>query len=188
MSEKQRMLQGESYDPLDRELVLARRRARDLTEAFRLAESGKERNRLLKQLLGPPLERVWIEPPFQCDYGTQIHVGRNVFINFNCVILDSAAVTLGDNVFIGPGVHIYTAVHPLAAVERRSGQESAKPVSVGNDVWIGGGAIILPGVSIGTGSVIGAGSVVTRAVPANVVAAGNPCKVIRTLDAGSDSV
>lgn len=185
MSEKQRMLQGESYDPLDRELVLARRRARELTEAFNRATTGKERSKLLRQLLGSPVERVWIEPPFQCDYGSHIHMGREVFMNFNCVILDSASVTLGDHVFVGPGVHIYTAVHPIDAVERRSGKESAKPVSIGNDVWIGGGAIILPGVSIGAGTVIGAGSVVTRSVPANVVAAGNPCRIVRALEADS---
>lgn len=183
MTEKQRMLQGEHYNPLDRELVMARRRARALTEKFNRSETGRERKELLKELFGAPLHRVFIEPPFQCDYGTHIRFGSNVFLNFNCVILDPAPVTFGSNVFLGPGVHIYTATHPLDAAERRTGQESAKPVSIGDDVWIGGGVIVLPGASIGCGAVIGAGSVVTGAIPAGVVAAGNPCRVIRSLQA-----
>lgn len=181
MTEKQRMLQGESYDPLDRELVAARRQARTLIDSYNRSTTARERKQILGQLLGRAAKRLWIEAPFQCDYGAHIRFGNNVFLNFNCVILDAAPVTVGDHVFMGPGVQIYTATHPLNAAERRSGHESAKPVSIGNDVWIGGGAIILPGVSIGTASVIGAGSVVTRSIPAGVLAAGNPCKVIRTL-------
>lgn len=181
MSEKQRMLQGESYNPLDRELVIARKQARSLTESFNCASTGKERKQLLAQLVGAPLRRVFIEPPFQCDYGIHLHLGSEVFINFGCVILDCAPVTIGNHVFIGPGVHIYTAAHPLDAGERRSGRESARPVTIGNDVWIGGGVIVLAGVSIGLGAVIGAGSVVTRSIPAGVLAAGNPCRVIRAL-------
>lgn len=181
MTEKQRMLQGESYNPLDQELVTARRQAHALIDSFNRSTTSRERKQILEQLLGRPAKKLWIESPFQCDYGTHIQFGRNVFLNFNCVILDAALVTLGDHVFLGPGVQIYTATHPLDATERRSGRESAKPVTVGNDVWIGGGAILLPGVSIGATSVIGAGSVVTRSIPAGVLAAGNPCRVIRPL-------
>jgi maltose O-acetyltransferase len=183
MTERQRMLQGENYNPLDRELVVARRQARTLTDMFNRSTTGKERQRILGQLFAAPVHRVWIEPPFYCDYGAHIHFGSDVFLNFNCVILDPAPVNIGNNVFFGPGVQIYTATHPLDAAERRSGVESALPVTIGNDVWIGGGAIILPGVSIGFGAVIGAGSVVTRSIPAGVLAAGNPCRVIREIAA-----
>lgn len=183
MTEKQRMLQGESYNPLDRELVLARRDARILSDLFNAAGTGKERKKLLGQLIGGPLNRVFIESPFRCDYGTNIHFGSGVFLNFGCVILDPAAVTIGDNVFFGPGVHVYTATHSLDALERRTGRESARPVTIGNDVWIGGGAIVLPGVSIGAETVIGAGSVVTRSIPGGVLAAGNPCRIVRNLQA-----
>lgn len=183
MTEKQRMLQGESYNPLDQELALARHRARTLTDMFNTATKGKERQRLLGELFGAPIRKVWIEPPFRCDYGNHIVLGSDVFLNFDCVILDPAPVTIGNNVFFGPGVHVYTATHPLDPAERRTGLETALPVTIGNDVWIGGGAIILPGVSIGFGAVIGAGSVVTKSVPAGVLAAGNPCRVIRTIAA-----
>lgn len=187
MIERQRMLQGESYDPLDRALVAARREARRLVDAFNLSATGKERRQILKQLFAAPIHRVWIEPPFFCDYGAHIRFGRDVFLNFNCVILDPAPVTIGNNVFLGPGVHVYTANHPLDAIERRSGQESALPVTIGDDVWVGGGAILLPGVSIGSGTVVGAGSVVTRSLPAGVLAAGNPCRVIREITPSGES-
>lgn len=126
-------------------------------------------------------EGVWIEPPFHCDYGSNIILGDKVYFNFNCVILDCAAVTIGSNVCFGPAVQIYTATHPLNAIERRAGLEFAKSIEIADDVWIGGGAIICPGVRIGARSVIGAGSVVTRDVPADVIAAGNPCRALRTL-------
>jgi maltose O-acetyltransferase len=136
---------------------------------------------LLGELLGGVGKSVEIEPPFFCDYGSNIYLGENFYANFNCVILDPAEVRIGDNVFLGPGVHLYTAYHPLDPTERNSGYESAKPIWIGNSVWIGGGAIIQPGVRIGENVTIGAGSVVTRDIPSNVVAAGVPCRVIREL-------
>ena len=123
-----------------------------------------------------------IEPPFHCDYGSNIFLGDNVYFNFNCIILDPAKVEIGDNVLVGPAVQIYTATHPISVTERKTMLESAKPIRIASDVWIGGGAIICPGVQIGRGSVIGAGGVVTRNVPAGVVAAGNPCRVIRKIE------
>ncbi len=122
-----------------------------------------------------------IEPPFFCDYGTNITLGKKVFMNFNCVVLDVAPVQIGDFVLLGPAVQIYTATHPLQAAQRRLGLESGKKIIIGPDVWIGGGAIICPGVSIGARSVIGAGSVITKDIPEDVFAAGNPCQVRRPL-------
>jgi maltose O-acetyltransferase len=122
-----------------------------------------------------------IEPPFQCEYGCNISLGEQVFFNFNCVVLDVAPVRIGARVLIGPGVQIYTATHPLSAEQRKAGLEAGRRIDIGDDVWIGGGAILCPGVRIGSGSVIGAGSVVTRDLPHGVLAAGNPCRVIREI-------
>ena len=137
------------------------------------------RRRILLDLFGRGGDSVWMQPPFYCDYGTNILLGQRVFFNFNCVVLDCAAVTIGANVLLGPAVQIYAATHPTDPSMRRSGRELALPVAIGDDVWIGGGAIICPGVTIGSSSTIGAGSVVTRDIPAGVIAAGNPCRVIR---------
>jgi maltose O-acetyltransferase len=179
--EKDKMLSGELYDPLDSQLASERRRARLLLKA--LNDSGDaqqgERARIIKELFGAVGDGVWIEPPFYCDYGSNITLGGKVFFNFNCVILDVAPVLIGSNVLFGPVAQLYTATHPLSAAERRTGREFAKPVEVGDDVWVGGGAIICPGVRIGARSVIGAGSVVTKDIPEGVFAAGNPCRVIR---------
>jgi maltose O-acetyltransferase len=182
-SQKEKMLAGELYDPLDPELTRERQRARELCRELNASAPGnvEERMRLITALLGT-LSDVWIEPPFYCDYGSNITVGRKVFFNFNCVVLDVMAVTIGHQTLFGPAVQIYTAMHPIKADERRSGLESAKPVAIGNDVWVGGAAIICPGVTIGDRAVIGAGSVVTRDVPADSFAAGNPCRVIRPLN------
>jgi len=184
-TEKEKMLAGELYDAQDAELVVGRQRARELCR--RLNDSTERqaalRKRILEELFGEPTN-VWIEPPFQCDYGTNISLGKNVYFNFNCVVLDVAQVSIGNHVLFGPGVQIYAATHPLEAAVRRSGLESGKPVIIGSDVWVGGGAIICPGVTIGDGAVIGAGSVVTSDVAAGVLAAGNPCRVIRELDGG----
>jgi len=181
-SEKDKMLAGELYDPLDPLLIQERQQCRDLCK--RLNDSSEdqqeERRRILTELLGYPND-VWIQPPFFCDYGYNIALGSKVFFNFNCVVLDVMRVEVGSNVLFGPSVQIYTATHPLRADERRTWREFAKPISIGSDVWVGGGAIICPGVTIGDRSVIGAGSVVTRAIPADVFAAGNPCRVIRPL-------
>lgn len=183
-SEREKMLAGELYDPLDRELVAARRRARDLCQALQATREADEaeRRRLLGELFAAGGDEVWLQPPFYCDYGANIRLGRKCFFNFNCVVLDVAAVTLGDHVLVGPAVQIYAATHPLDPALRRQ-QEFGRPVTIGSDVWIGGGAIICPGVTIGPRAVIGAGSVVTRDIPAGVLAAGNPCRVIRKLDA-----
>ena len=182
-TEKQKMLAGELYSAADPELVAERKRARRLTRLYNQTteEETAEREELLRELLGSVGGRIEIEPPFRCDYGSNIDAWDGVYMNFDCVILDCAPVRIGENVACGPGVHIYAATHPLEAEERIKGPELAKPVTIGNNVWIGGGAIISPGVSIGDNSTIGAGSVVTRDIPANVFAAGNPCRVIREL-------
>ena len=183
MTEREKMLAGELYDPLDPELVAARVRARDLCQdlnATREADAA-ERRRILCDLFGAGGESAWMQPPFYCDYGTNIALGERVFFNFNCVVLDVCRVRIGSFTLFGPAVQIYTATHPLEAKLRRT-RELGKPVEIGGDVWVGGGAIILPGVHIGSNAVIGAGSVVTRDIPAAVFAAGNPCRVIRALD------
>ncbi len=182
-SEKEKMLTGQPYDPLVPELVQARERCRDLCwelNATREVEQERRR-RILKELFGAGGETVWMQPPFFCDYGFNIRLGERVFFNFNCVVLDVCPVTVGDFTLFGPAVQIYTATHPMDAALRRK-QEFGKPIEVGPDVWVGGGAIICPGVRIGSRTVIGAGSVVTRDVPDGVLAAGNPCRVVRALE------
>ena len=181
-SERDKMLAGEMYDPLDAELVEARTRARDLCAALNATRDrdDDERRRILRQLFGAGGESVWMQPPFYCDYGANIELGERVFFNFNCVVLDVCRVRVGSFSLFGPAVQIYTPMHPFDA-ERRRREEFGKPVEIGSDVWVGGGAIILPGVHIGSRAVIGAGSVVTRDVPEGTFAAGNPCRVIREI-------
>jgi maltose O-acetyltransferase len=182
MTEREKMIRGELYNPLDAELVASRMRARDLCQrlnATREAEEHERRN-ILRELFGRGGDTVWMQPPFFCDYGSNIECGERVFFNFNCVVLDVCKVSIGDFTLFGPAVQIYTPMHPLDAKLRRE-QEFGKPVEIGSDVWVGGGAIILPGVRIGAKSVIGAGSVVTRDIPERVFAAGNPCRVIREI-------
>jgi maltose O-acetyltransferase len=181
-TEKEKMLAGELYDPLDAELVRARERARDLCHDLNATrESDQEARRaILTALFGTGGESVWMQPPFFCDYGSNILLGERVFFNFNCVVLDVCLVKIGDFTLFGPSVQIYTATHPMNAELRRK-QEFAKPIEISSDVWVGGGAIICPGVKIGSKSVIGAGSVVTRDIPAGVFAAGNPCRVLREI-------
>lgn len=182
-SEKDKMLAGDPYRASDAELVAARLRARKLCQQLSAlpadAPAGEQRA-LLALLLGYATD-AYVTAPFSCDYGTNIRLGANVYFNFGCIVLDCAPVSIGSNALFGPAVQIYTALHPLSAADRRAGWESAKPVGIGEDVWVGGGAIICPGVTIGDRSVIGAGSVVTRDVPADVFAAGNPCRVVRAL-------
>lgn len=179
-SEREKMLSGELYDPFDLELRLARDRARDLCKALNATHDAEqeERRRLVRELFGAGGESVWMQPPFYCDYGTNIRLGERVFFNFNCVVLDVCEVRIGDYTLFGPAVQVYTATHPMNATLRRK-QEFAKPIEIGSDVWIGGAAVICPGVTIGSRAVIGAGSVVTRDIPEAVFAAGNPCRVIR---------
>jgi maltose O-acetyltransferase len=181
-SERQKMFAGEMYDPLDAELVAARERARDLCQALNATREGQsqERRRLLVELFGRGGDTVWMQPPFYCDYGSNIELGERVFFNFNCIVLDVCPVRIGSFSLFGPAVQIYTPMHPFNADLRRQ-WEFGKPVDIGSDVWVGGGAIILPGVRIGSKAVIGAGSVVTRDVPEGMFAAGNPCRVIREI-------
>jgi maltose O-acetyltransferase len=173
------MLAGQLYRAGDPELVAERAHAERLLRSLNMLPEQSERRRLLDELLGSMGERVEIRPPFFCDYGFNIHIGADSFLNFNCVILDTVAVTIGDRVQIGSAVQILAADHPLDPETRRTGVESGRPVVIEDDVWIGAGAILVPGVTIGSGSVIGAGSVVTRDIPAGVVAVGNPCRVLR---------
>lgn len=181
-SEREKMLAGELYDPLDPELAQARVRARDLLQDLNATREAQEteRRRILQDLFAAGGDTVWMQPPFYCDYGSHITLGKKCFFNFNCVVLDVCRVEIGDHTLFGPAVQIYTAMHPLDAELRRT-QEFGKPVRIGSDVWVGGGAIICPGVTIGSRTVIGAGSVVTRDIPDGVFAAGNPCRVIRAL-------
>jgi len=181
-SERDKMLAGELYDPLDPELVKARERAHDLCRVLNATREADhaERRRILEELFAAGGDSLWIEPPFYCDYGSNIRLGYKCFFNFNCVVLDVCPVTIGDHSLFGPGVQIYTALHPMDAELRRT-QEFARPIEIGSDVWVGGGAILCAGVSVGSRSVIGAGSVVTRSIPAGVFAAGNPCRVIRSV-------
>lgn len=181
-SETEKMLAGELYDPLEPELVRARDRARDLCQDLNATREKDQdaRRRILTELFGKGGDSVWMQPPFYCDYGSNILLGEKVFFNFNCVVLDVCRVTVGDFTMFGPAVQIYTATHPMNAELRRK-QEFAKPITIESDVWVGGGAIICPGVTIGAKTVIGAGSVVTRDIPAGVFAAGNPCRVIREI-------
>lgn len=183
-TEKQKMLAGELYNALDAQLVKERGRSRDLLRALNDTFAGDESLRaiLISDLFDAVGKDVWIEPPFYCDYGSNITLGDNVYFNFNCIILDPAPVVIGSNVLFGPNVQIYTAVHPVAHLERQTGLEFALAIEIGSDVWMGGGAVVNPGVKIGARSVIGAGSVVTKDIPGDVFAAGNPCRVIRALD------
>lgn len=177
------MLCGEFYDATDQELVSDRVRARRLCHRLNtLAPSdlANQQQALLAALFSAETD-VYVTPPFFCDYGYNIKLGARVYFNFNCVVLDVAAVTIGSNTLFGPAAQIYAALHPMGAAQRRSGLEYGRPVAIGDNVWVGGGAIICAGTSIGKGAVIGAGSVVTRDIPSNVFAAGNPCRVIRKI-------
>jgi len=181
-TERQKMLSGELYDPLDPELVAGRDRARDLCQTLNATRESEQqvRRQILGELFGKGGDSVWMQPPFYCDYGSNIELGTRVFFNFNCIVLDVCLVKIGDYTLFGPAVQILTPMHPLDAALRRV-QEFGKPVEIGSDVWVGGGALILPGVRIGSRAVIGAGSVVTRDIPDGVFAAGNPCRVIREI-------
>jgi|SRR5690606_12323897 len=182
-TEKDKMLAGELYDPLDQQLVDERLNTRLLIKALNDTREDEvdERKRVLKELIPGAAPDLWLQPPFYCDYGSNMKIGERVFFNFNCVVLDVTWVTIGSRTMFGPNVQIYTATHPLNHKERSSGLEYAKPIVIGEDVWVGGSAVICPGVTIGDRSVIGAGSIVTKDIPADVFAAGNPCKVIRAL-------
>lgn len=181
-TEKEKMLSGELYIAADPQLVNERLNARRLTRLFNQSLETEDalRAELLRQLLGSCGKNLYIEPPFRCDYGYNIHVGENFYANFDCVFLDVCEIRIGDNCFMGPGVHLYTATHPIDPIERTSGAEYGIPISIGHNVWIGGRAILNPGVSIGDNVVIASGAVVTKSVPANVVVGGNPAKIIKS--------
>lgn len=182
-SQRERMLAGDLYIADDPELAAESLRAMKLTAEFNLTDPADSEARLgvLRELLGSLGEGTEIRPPLHCDYGYQIHIGARTFINFNAVMLDVAPITIGDDVQVGPNVQFLTPTHPVEAEPRRAKFEAAQPITVGNNVWLGGGVIILPGVSIGENTVVGAGAVVTKDLPANVVAVGNPARVVRTL-------
>ena len=184
MTEREKMIAGELYDPMDPELVRDRARARELCFALNQTRDSDVavRRRLLEQIFSAGGDSVLLEPPFYCDYGSNIELGERCFFNFNCVILDVCPVRIGDFSLFGPSVQIYTPLHPFDAEERRK-KEYGAPIKIGSDVWVGGGAMILAGVTIGSRAVIGAGSVVTRDIPSDVFAAGNPCRVIRKITA-----
>lgn len=178
------MLAGELYDPIDKQLSDERLRARLLIKELNdtREDQVEERTRILKELIPHAGEGLWLQPPFYCDYGTNMEVGDKVFFNFNCIVLDVMRVTIGSRTLFGPNAQVYTATHPTHYQERASGREFAKPIAIGEDVWVGGSAVICPGVTIGDRTIIGAGSVVTRDIPSDVFAAGNPCRVIRPLE------
>lgn len=186
MTEKEKMLCQLLYDAnYDAVLLAERQQAKELCYEFNQLRPSEtaEQKRVLKKLLGKTDGTVSIMQPFWCDYGYNIEVGRNFFANHNCVILDANKVIFGDNVFVAPNCGFYTAGHPIDAQQRNEGLEYAYPITVGNDVWIGAGVHVMPGVTIGSNVVIGGGSVVIHDIPDNVVAAGNPCRVIRPITA-----
>ncbi|MBQ3886733.1 MAG: sugar O-acetyltransferase [Clostridia bacterium] len=183
MTEKEKMLAGEWFNPSDPELKADAARSQQLTRLFNATteEQKDYRRQLLKKLFGSTGEKLTIEPPFHCDYGYNIHVGEKFYANFDCIILDVGEVRIGKNCLLAPRVCIFTVGHPIDPELRSTGVEAAKPVIIGDNVWIGGNTVINPGVTIGDNVVIGSGSVVTKDIPSNVVAVGNPCKPIKTL-------
>lgn len=183
MTEREKMLSGELYLATEQDLMESLAKTKDMCWEYNNLRPSleKERNEMLRKILGQADEDTFIVQPFYCDYGTQIKVGKRFFANFNFVVLDEAYVTIGDDCFIGPNVSIYTACHSTNPEERNTRQEWAKPVLIGNNCWIGGSVTILPGVTIGDNVTIGAGSVVVKDIPANCVAVGNPAKVVKRL-------
>ncbi|WP_461788420.1 sugar O-acetyltransferase [Pedobacter sp.] len=189
MTEKEKMLAGKAYQAGDKELSQDRLRAREIVFEFNNLppKQIKQRKNLIKNLFGKTATMFYIEPPFRCDYGYNIEIGDHFYSNFNLTILDCAKVTIGSHVFVGPNVSIYTAGHPLHSHLRNQEYEWAQPIVIGDNVWLGGNVVINPGVTIGSNVVVGSGSVVTKNIPDNVFAAGNPCKVIREItDADKD--
>ncbi len=189
-TEKEKMLAGEMYDPGDEELITRWHLAKKLMKEYNQADSTNQEllNHILSQLLGSKGNNIWISAPFFVDYGENIHIGNHCEINMNCVFLDCNKIVIGNNCGIGPNVQIYAVGHPVNPEERLSKAEGGDfpfwksytaPVTIGNNVWVGGGSVILPGVNIGDNTTIGAGSVVTKSIPANCLAVGNPCRIIK---------
>lgn len=191
MSERRKMLAGELYDGGDPELLAQWHQAKDLIRDYNQCDSNdlKTKEMLLTKLVGGKGRNLWIVPPVYVDYGNNIYFGNNCEINMNCVFLDDNKITIGDNALIAPSVNIYTAFHPTNATERfgKPKQDGSfefcktqtAPVTIGDNCWIGGSVIVMPGVKIGDNVVIGAGSIVTKDIPSNVIAYGNPCQVVR---------
>ena len=177
------MIRGENYDPSDEALSKMRANARRITAKYNVTNCDQtvERNELLTQLFGQTFTGIKIEPSFNCDYGKNIKVGENFYVNYGCVILDCAEVNIGDNCMIGPQVGIYTACHPLDPIERNRGVEFAKPITIGDNCWIGGHSTINTGVTLGNNVVVASGSVVTKSFPNNVVIGGNPAKILKLI-------
>lgn len=182
-TEKEKMLSGELYNAGDKELVNDRLKARLLIKKLNESREDKndERDAIIKKLLPYTGKDFWLQPPFYCDYGSNIKIGDNVFFNFNCILLDVSKITIGNRTKLGPNVQIYTASHPIDYKVRATELEYGIQITIGEDVWIGGSSVICPGVQIGDRTIIGAGSVVTKDIPSDVIAAGNPCRVIRNL-------
>lgn len=181
--QRQFILSGAMYNDLTEELVKARERAVFLTNEYNMSfgKPAEEREEILRKLLKSIGKDVYFEPVFRCEFGYNISIGNHFYANFDCIMLDGGGIEIGDNVLFGPRVGIYTSNHAVDAWERANGACYAKPVKIGNNVWIGGGVHINQGVTIGDNTIIGSGSVVTKDVPANVVAAGVPCKVLREI-------
>lgn len=182
-TEKDKMISGKLYKAFGEELLKERQDAKEIIFKFNALKPTEinKRNNLIKKLFGKTESNFFIEPPFRCDYGYNIEIGENFYSNYNLIILDCAKVTIGANVLIGPNVGIYTAGHPLHFEKRIQEFEYALPITIGNNVWIGGNVVINPGITIGDNTVIGSGSVVTKNIPSNVIAVGNPCKVLREI-------
>lgn len=183
-TEKEKMLAGELYDASDPFLMEERQKTRELTHRLNVTEYGNELayKQILSTLLPNAATDLYIEPPFFCDYGYNIHTDEKVFFNFNCVLLDVMPIRIGSNVLFGPNVQIYTATHPIDAIDRRKGSEFAKSITIGDDCWIGGGVIISPGITIGDRCVVGAGAVVTKDIPSDTIVVGNPAKPVTIVD------
>ena len=182
-SEKEKMLAGELYNSSDPDLVAALLRAQRLLARFNVStpDAEEERRAVLTDLFASLGEDTTVKPTLRCDYGFNISIGTRSFVNYDCVLLDCNRITIGNEVKLAPRVQIYTATHPLDAEQRRTGIESAVPVTICDGVWLGGGVIVCPGITIGANTVVGAGSVVTRDLPADVLAVGNPCRIVRSL-------
>lgn len=183
MTEREKKQSGALYLPEDKTLIAERMHAKDICFTYNQTQPSDRdaRRKIIKNFFGKTKGLFCVESPFHCDYGYNIEIGENFFSNYNLVILDCGKVTFGDNVFIGPHCGFHTAVHPIDAGERNAGWEYDKPITVGNDVWFGAGVQVLPGVTIGSNVVIGGGSVVTKDIPDNCVAVGNPCQVLRPI-------
>ncbi len=181
-TEKEKMIAGELYFANDPELVADRMFARSQSQIINQAESAELRSQLLKETFGRTGKKIYMEPVINFDYGYNIFVGENFYANFNCTFLDVSTIEIGDNCMFATNVQLYTATHPLHPVKRNSGLEYAKPIKIGDNVWLGGGVIVTPGVTLGNNVVVGAGSVVTKSFPDNVVIAGNPARIIKTVE------